>query len=147
MKNILTLALLIISSLVLAQSKNSSDIHVDERLFAVYEASYLNQLKEVNPFLLKRWSFYLDHAFFLTDYVKPNQENTFPEVNISDIENINILLLEKEQNLKKKWKVKSIYKIKGTNKYLVYHSGNTFNEKLREHLGFADYNRKIKDRS
>lgn len=134
MKNILTLACLLVTSLVLAQSKNQSDFQIDERLYAVYEASYLNKLKSENPFLLKRWSFYLDNSYVISDYVAGKNNESYPEVDIKDMSNINILLLEKEQNLKKKWQAKSIYKIKGTRKLLVYYPGRVFNEELKKQL-------------
>jgi hypothetical protein len=106
----------------------------DERLYEIYERDYVDGLVKENPFLIKRWNFYLDNAFLVVDEIS-DKKNDYPSVIISDINNINILLLEKEQNLQKDWDVPVIYKIRDTDKILVYHAGKDFTKTLKKHLG------------
>ena len=42
----------------------------DERLYEVYEKEYINGLVTDNPFLIKRWNFYLDNAYKITKEVE-----------------------------------------------------------------------------
>ncbi len=106
----------------------------DERLYEVYEREYVDGLVEENPFLIKRWNFYLDNAFLITENI-PEKDNDYPTISIKDVNNINILLLEKEQNLQRDWDKPIIYKIRGTDKILVYHAGKDFTKSLKKHLG------------
>jgi hypothetical protein len=106
----------------------------DDRLYEVYERDYVDGLVIENPFLIKRWNFYLDNAFLIADEVK-GKEADYPTVTISDFDNINILLLEKEQKLQRDWDIPVIYKIRGTDKILVYHAGKDFTKSLKEYLG------------
>jgi len=137
MKGILTFLLLTFSILSIAQTKTNEvvDVKIDERLFDVYEQKYLSNLQAANPNLLLRWSFYLDNAFYITDFPKGKENADAPEVVIDDLEKINILLLEKDQRLTRDFKKRNVYKIQGTQKALIYFSGEEFNQKLNEHLG------------
>lgn len=135
MKGILTFFLLTISILSIAQNETSKDVQIDERLYEVFEKEHLTNLQTKNPFLLKRWAYYLDHSFYISDYPRAKGNPEYPEVKINDLENINILLLEKKQSLNRDFDKQMVYKINGTNKVLVYLSGKEFNEKLNVHLG------------
>ena len=107
---------------------------IDHRLYDVYEKDYLKKLKNKNPFLLERWAYYLDHAFYLTELPKEKITKHYPIVKIKDLSNINILLLEKEQKLVRNWDVPTIYKIAKTKKYLVYLPGKKFTAQLKKNL-------------
>jgi hypothetical protein len=133
MKNLFIFAFLFISFTTFAQRDTSTPSlpNIDERLYQVFEKDYLTRLQRQNPFLINRWNFYLDNAWYLTELPNKKEAN-YPEVHIDDLENINILLLEKEQNLRKEWEKQSIYKIKGTKKALVYFPGKVFTEKLNK---------------
>ena len=135
MKGILTISILLFSILSIAQTTSKDKVEVDERLFEVYDKEYLTDLQTKNPNLLQRWSFSLDHSFYITEYPKEKGTPNFPIVEISDIENVNILLLEKNQRIGKDFKKRMKYKIQGTDKILVYYSGEEFNQKLNEYLG------------
>jgi len=108
-------------------------LEIDKRLYDIYDDAFIDRMKSDNPFLIKRLNFYLDHSFIITDLANA-KENDYPEVVINDLENVNILFIEKEQKLKHDFHKKVIYKIANTNKMLVYYSGKEFNEKLREFL-------------
>ncbi|MFT4663837.1 MAG: hypothetical protein ACI8YQ_003883 [Polaribacter sp.] len=128
MKLTWTIFYLLLLNTMFAQSDTENISHTpvpDQRLYEVYEASYINQLATENPFLIKRWNYYLDHAFYIMDAV-PGKTDGKPEVTISDLSNINILLLEKEQKLTHDFEGTTIYKIKNINKCLVYLPGNKF---------------------
>ena len=135
MKRILTLILLTLSILSFAQKKSSENINIDERLTEVYDTEYLTNLQTQNPFLLQRWSFYLDNAFYIVDFPTEKGNPDYPTIEVEDLDKINILLLEKKQNMTRDFDKLSKYKIKGTNKVLVYYSGKEFNQKLNSFLG------------
>lgn len=135
MKGILTLFLLTFSLLSFSQKKSSEIVEVDERLTAVYGKEYLTNLQNQNPVLLQRWSFYLDNAFYIVDFPTDKGTPDYPTIEITDIDNMNIFLLEKNQKLTREFDKPTKYKIKGTNKVLVYYSGKEFNQKLNKYLG------------
>lgn len=135
MKGILTLILLTLSILSFAQKKSSENIKIDERLTEVYDTEYLTNLQTQNPFLLQRWSFYLDNAFYIVDFPTEKGNPDYPTIEVEDLDKINIFLLEKKQNMTRDFEKLSKYKIKGTNKVLVYYSGKEFNQKLNSFLG------------
>lgn len=135
MKNLFLFTFLFISFITFAQRDTSTPSlpNIDERLFQVFETTYLKRLQTENPFLIHRWNFYLDNSWYITELPR-EKEADYPEVEVDDLKNINILLLEKEQNLRKEWEKQSIYKIKGTNKALVYYPGKIFIDKLNKKI-------------
>lgn len=135
MRGILTLFLLTLSIFSSAQNKSSETVEIDERLTAVYDQEYLSNLQTQNPVLLQRWSFYLDNAFYVVDFPKEKGNPDYPTIEVADLNNMNILLLEKSQKMTKDFDKPTKYKIKGTNQILVYYSGKEFNQKLNEFLG------------
>ena len=116
-----------------SQSSDSAVPDPDARLVEAHGADYINRLKTENPFLINRWNFYLDNAFFITDDV-PGKNGDYKTVHIENLEDFNILKIEKEQKLERAWDVPTIYKIENTEKLLVYYSGKEFNERLKAHL-------------
>lgn len=135
MKGILTLLLLTLSILSFAQKQSSEIVEIDERLTTVYEKEYLENLQIQNPVLLQRWSFYLDNAFYIVDFPQEKGNPDYPMIEIADLDNINIFLLERNQKMERDFDKSTKYKIKGTNKVLVYYSGKEFNQKLNKFLG------------
>ena len=133
MKNIFIILFCIFSLSVFGQNK-ADVIQADERLNEVYAEAYLERLKTANPFLIQRWNFYLDNAFFVAEN-PADKEATYPTIEVKDLENINILLIEKEQKIHHDFKARTYYQIAGTNKMLVYHSGEEFRDALNKHLG------------
>lgn len=135
MKGIITLFFLTLSILSFAQNKSSELVDIDERLLEVYDQDYLNNLQIQNPVLLKRWNYYLDNAYYIVDYPKEKGNPDYPVIEVDDIKNINILVLERNQEMTRDFDRATKYKIKGSNQVLVYHSGKEFNQKLNEFLG------------
>lgn len=121
--------------LLTAQSPYPAAPVPDARLYAVFDSVYLQNISRDNPTLLLRWNFYLDNAFIVSDF-PPEKGNAsqYPGVKISDLRDLNILLLEKEQPLARDWQKPVFYHIEGTNKVLMYFSGKDFNRKFREWL-------------
>ena len=117
-----------------AQKVEADTPEIDLRLSKVFEQAYLERLQKENPFLIQRWNFYLEHAFYITKDDKI-ERNHYPTIKVDDLENINILKLEKTQALKRKYQGETSYWIEGTDLVLVYHSAQTFNQKLNEYLG------------
>jgi len=117
-----------------AQEEEKSCKLIDDRLYEVYDTSYIDQLNKEDPSLLRRWTFYLDHAYYITDRPLELEWKNYPPVVIKDLKNINILLLEKEQQLRRNWNRPSIYRISNTKKFLVYWPGKQFTSKMRSNL-------------
>jgi hypothetical protein len=103
---------------------------IDPRLYAVFGKEYIEESLRDDVFSLQRWTFYLDNVYFICDHspTKDGSAGDFPLVRIEDLAHINILRLEKEQGLKRDYYTESVYRIEGTNKYLVYHAGRRFIE-------------------
>lgn len=131
MKTILLTLLCICSLSAFGQSEKIT-VEPDARLMEVYAQDYLTQLQTDNPFLIQRWNFYLDNAYTVSENFK---NGDYPFIQIDDLNNINILLLEKEQKLTHDFKAKTCYRIAGTNKVLIYRSGSEFAADLNAHLG------------
>lgn len=121
---------LLTSSLFAQQGKTD----LDPRLLEVFEKDYLNSVQTNNPILIKRWTFYLDNSFYLADFDLKKFPKTLPSINIKDLGKINILKIEKEQSIQKDWNLPKAFKIKNTQKLLVYHSSKEFNKQFRLHI-------------
>ncbi|MBI5917310.1 MAG: hypothetical protein HY842_18225 [Bacteroidetes bacterium] len=127
--------ILSIATFVKAQSQLAhTEVPIDSRLFEAFGGDYLENLKTANPFLLQRWNFYLDNSWYLTDFPTEKDRPDYATIRIDDLENINILVLEKKFGMKRDWNKIAIFKIENTDKALVLISGKAFNEKLNEHL-------------
>ncbi len=105
----------------------------DERLYEAYDRDYVDGLVKDNPFLIKRWNFYLDHAYHVVDEIA-EKNNDYPEIVVANPDEINILLLEKELRLQRDWDKPMIYKIRDAEKLLVYHAGKDFTKALNEFM-------------
>jgi hypothetical protein len=136
MKKTFFLALSLLPLTVFSQQSSPSVSTIDTRLYEAYEKAYVDKVAQDDPFLLKRWTYYLDHAYYVTDAIvsKDGVPVDYPSVSVSDLAHLNILKLETEQKLKRDYYVETIYKIKDSNKFLVYHSGRNFIESLNEYL-------------
>jgi len=130
MKVLFTSCLLLCSLSLFSQKP----VSIDPRLFEVYDQDYLERIRTEAPFLLERLNFYLDNAWYLSDYPEDKGAMSFPVVSIDDLETINILLLEKEQGLHKDFLTETTYSVNGTRKVLIFRSGKVFNRMLNEHL-------------
>ena len=138
MKKILFFALLFstcLATFVTAQSTLShTATPIDSRLLAIYSGEYLESLQTENPFLLKRWNFYLDNSWYLTELPNDKALDSRTSIRIDDLDHINIFLLEQKHNLHRDWEKQTVVKIEDTDKAIVLISGKKFNELLNEHL-------------
>jgi hypothetical protein len=122
-------------SILLSQPQLTNPNSIDKRLPEVFEKEYLDLVRREDPILFERWQFYLDHSFIISDspLTKEGRADSYPSVLIPDLSNINILKLEKEQDLKHDFYTETIYKIEGTTQFLVYLPGREFIEKFNAH--------------
>jgi len=112
-----------------AAQTNLSIKTIDSRLSDAFEQSYLQRIQYKNPALLQRWTYYLDHSFYVAPYVPKKFDKSTPTIQIKDLSSINIFQLEKSnKHLKRDWNKPMAYRISGTNKMLVYHAGKDFIE-------------------
>ncbi len=108
------------------QSQTNPVASIDERLFSVYERDYLEMLQKEHPELIERWNFFLDNAYYLTELPKEKIIDEYREIEITDLNNINILALIKKEKLTRDWNKLKVYRIKGSSKVLVFYPGKEF---------------------
>jgi hypothetical protein len=115
---------------------------IDARLYAVFDKAYIEESLRTDQFAIQWWTFYLDNAFIIVNEppTKDGSAGNFPLVHIEDVAHVNILQLEKEQNLTKERHVDTIYRIAGTTRYLIYHAGSDLND------AFNAYREELKNR-
>jgi hypothetical protein len=119
-----------------SQQNSPTSQTIDARLYEAYGKAYVDEIAQTDSYLLNRWTFYLDNAFYITDALvnKDGKTVDYPSVFIPVLEQINILKLEQEHQIKRDYYKETIFKIEGTNKYLVYLSGKNFLERLNQYL-------------
>jgi len=126
---LLSFLLFIVFSISAVAQDNNRTKTIDKRLSDAFEKSYLQRIQYKNPALLQRWTFYLDHSFYVASYVPKKFDTSTPAIQVKDMSNINIFQLEKaNKHLKRDWNKPMAYRISGTNKMLVYHAGKDFIE-------------------
>jgi hypothetical protein len=123
----------ILPMLLLAQNQ-PVQTKIDARIYAAYGQEYVDKIAQTNPFLIQYWTFYLDHAFAVTDAPAEKELNPkdYPVIKVDNVQAINILQLEKDLQLKSNWDKLSIYRIQNTEKLLVYQPGDSFVRALNE---------------
>jgi hypothetical protein len=105
----------------------------DARLFEAFDSSYLQSILQSNPTLIRRWNFYLDNAFIITDFpAKKGNIGDLKTVQIPNISNFNIFTIEKTQKLGRDWNKPVFYRINQTDKVLMYFSGKDFMKKFNQ---------------
>ena len=115
------------------QAQDAS-ISIDKRLYEVFDVTFLDNLKEKNPFHLQYYNFFLDNGYSVID-LPAGKKSSYPEVKIDDLSNFNILKIQNEQQLKRSYEEPTVYKIKGSNQFLMLRSEKEFIKMLNEHLG------------
>jgi hypothetical protein len=117
------------------QGQNTSDTTIDPRLREAFDEPYLENLKNNQPSVYARLVFYLDHAYYITEYPEEKGPADFPEIEIENMDRINIFLLERTFNLQRDHHKQTYYKVAGTDQVLVFHAGKRFTRLFNEHLG------------
>jgi hypothetical protein len=124
MKKNLYLFLLITGSFTTFVTAQSTLSHtttpIDSRLLEIYSGDYLENLQTANPFLLKRWGFYLDNSWYLTELPAEKVMDSYATIRVDDFE--------------RDWEKQTVLKIENTDRALVLYSGKRFNEMLNAHL-------------
>ncbi len=117
------------------RAQNTSNVQIDARLSSVFDNNYIQSIR-TDTFWIKKWRFYLDNAFFISEASvdKSGNENIEGIIEVPDINNINILALEKTYALKRDYYTCKAYKIKNTSQYLVYLPTRDYIEKLNNYL-------------
>lgn len=133
MEKTLIIYLLLFSPLLLiGQSETTPTI--DSRLYDVFDADFLETLQEKAPSQIQYYNFFLDNVYHIE--ALPNGKTTqYEAVTIDDLDNINILKIINEQQLKRDYNHMTFYKIANTNKILVLLSEKAFAKKFNLHTG------------
>ena len=112
----------------------SAAIQIDDRLYDIYEADYLDRLLKERPFLIQKWNFYLENAYYLTDDEKALSQDQ-PTIVVKDVSNINIIALMREYELLSHPQLEKSYRIANSSQVLVLRSSRDITEALNKHLG------------
>lgn len=129
MKTLLVTMMVILSSFSVLQPDAKTE--PDPRLYDALSKTEIAEMQARNPFLIQYYNYFLDHSYKIIKRPESNQLD-LPEVDIPNINNFNILVLKKEQKLKRAWESQTYYSIKGTDKVLVFISEREFTHKLNE---------------
>jgi hypothetical protein len=106
----------------------------DPRLYDALSQAEINEMLDKNPFLIEYYNYFLDNSFKIIE--QPKGKNLqFPGVIIPDMENFNILAVQKKQKLQRSWDSQTYYSIEGTNKVLVFISEREFTQRLNKRIG------------
>jgi hypothetical protein len=106
----------------------------DPRLYDALSQAEINEMLDKNPFLIEYYNYFLDYSFKIIEQPK-GKSVELPVVVIPDVENFNILSVQKKQKLQRSWDSQTYYSIKGTNKILVFISEREFTKRLNERTG------------
>lgn len=130
MRNLVTILLLSLPIYLLGQAMPK----IDKRLYDVFDATHLKNLQQKTPFNIHYYNFFLDNSYQIVSLAKDKSIDT-KSIMIPDLNNINILKLQKQYALKRAYDRPTYYKITNTNKLLVFLPEKEFIKKLNQHLG------------
>ncbi|MEM1220623.1 MAG: hypothetical protein AAGH79_17000 [Bacteroidota bacterium] len=126
MRAFLLISLFVTSSASLWAQSSESTPTIDDRLYDAYEADYLERIQQNHPVQLQRMNFFLDHAYYVTDYPSGKGFENLPEIVINDLEKINIYNLMQAFEMTRDYETEKAYRIQGTQKALVFYTGKAF---------------------
>ena len=69
MKKTFIWALSLLPLTVFSQQNSPVTSVIDARLYEAYDKAHIDKVAQDDPFLLKRWTYYLDHAYYVTDAI------------------------------------------------------------------------------
>lgn len=114
--------------------QNARNVKPDARLYEALSDAEIAEMQSKNPFLISYYNYFLDHSYKIIDQPQ-NTKLDLPKVIIPNLNTFNILVLKKDQKLKREWATQTYYEIEGTKKVLVFISEREFTQKLNKHLG------------
>lgn len=133
---ILSITIILLSSFTIIQPNSKTT--PDPRLYEALSENEISEMSSKNPFLIQYYNYFLDHSYKIIE--QPKSVNLkLPKVAISNIKDFNILLIKKEQKLRREWGTQTYYEIKGTNKVLVFISEKEFTQKLNKYINKGDF--------
>ena len=106
--------------------------HHDERLTVKYDIKYLDSMEEKSPVIYQRINYYLDHSYQIIDEPKGKFDQLKDEISIQNLEEINILELERAFDIKPDYKMRKVFRIKDTGKMLVRLPMEEFNKAFNQ---------------
>lgn len=134
MKKVFFIGFLSALPLFTLAQKESATTTIDQRLYAVFEGDFLERLQRQSPSQLQYYNFFLDNIYEITELPEGKTAN-YPTVQITDLDNINILKLINDLQLKRDYNSPTIYAIPGTNKLLILIAEKEFVKKFNLHTG------------
>lgn len=114
--------------------QSAADVVPDKRLLDVYTPEYINNLSAKSPHLIQRLNYYLDHSYYVSKVHKHKRTNVMDTIKIQDLEDINILALERDLGIGADRDEFTSYKIEGSDLFLIYLSAKRFTESYNKHF-------------
>lgn len=134
MKKVLFMGFIFMLPLFTFAQNESATPPIDKRLYDVFEADFLEALQRLSPSQLQYYNFFLDNIYEIKE-LPEGKTSTYPTVEIADLDNINILKLINDLELKRDYNSPTIYLIANTNKLLVLISEKEFVKKFNTATG------------
>ena len=91
----------------------------DDRIYDLYDSTYITRIQHNHPQMIQRWNYYLNHSYMITSLDGKKELLIKGVVHIEDKSTINILALERSGKVKRDMKKISIYKINNSSEFLA----------------------------
>lgn len=132
MKEVLLIGLLFILPTIIFAQNETTTPSIDNRLYDVFDTDFLERLQEKTPATLEYYNFFLDNAYDIKPLVS-NKSSDYPKVVINNLDNLNILKIIKDQELKRDYNNQTIYQITNTDKLLILISEKELVKQFNQH--------------
>ena len=134
MKKVFFIGFILTLPLFTFAQNESTTTTIDKRLYEVFEAEFLERLQSQSPSQLQYYNFFLDNIYEIKE-LPQGKTSTYPTVEITNLDDINILKLINDLQLKRDYNSPTIYSIANTNKLLILISEKEFVKKFNEATG------------
>ena len=127
----------LISTTALAQAQRAQQVQQapDARLLDVYDAAYLQRLQAVQPALLERMNYYLDHSYSIA-LDNGKMDESLPTIAMpTELSAFNVLKMERERKIFRQKEGVINFRIQGTNQILSLDSETEFVKKFNAATG------------
>lgn len=131
MKKVLIFIIAILPLFAIAQNETTPEI--DERLYDVFEAEFLERMQKENPEFIQYQNFYLDNSYEIIPFPK-GKTSQYSIIEIDDLENLNIIELKNKVVFETNPDYTNFYIIKGEDKILMIFSEKALLKKFEAYL-------------
>lgn len=131
MRKVLLIGLLfIVPTIIFAQGETR--LTIDERLYDVFDTSFLERMQKETPAMLEYYNFFLDNVYTIQS-LGENKVSDYLKITIDDIEDMNILKIITDYEIKRDYNNQIIYQIEDSDKLLILISEKELAKKFNKH--------------